>query len=140
MTTLPGIYRYILARQCVRDPYAYVLFPQGKLGVAVVSFSGPVSQALATHLPGGEPGDTLGYIPMDPAGIDIFAQEEEVSGSANIDHGLKEQLALQSEGLLAPAFGESVADFVLRRVKELNAATRDHPKDEVPWTYWMQAC
>jgi hypothetical protein len=76
--------------------------------------------------------DSGGFIPMDPPGVDMFELEpDDEAEPDSIVRFQREQLALQSEGLLTPAFGESIPDFVRRRAKELNQATSERPFDEV---------
>jgi hypothetical protein len=77
--------------------------------------------------------ESSGFIPMDPPGVDVCEceAEDDAAEPDSIVKFQREQLALQSEGLLTPAFGESVAEFVRRRAKELNQATSDRPFDEV---------
>ncbi len=103
----------------------------------VISFGGPVTvmpeagglRPSFTDINAVGVSDSTGYIPMDPPGVDIF--EDETDAILNIEQAQREQLALQSEGLLTPAFGETVTDFIKRRSRELNEATRAAPTDEV---------
>lgn len=104
---------------------------QANLGTKVVSFGAPAGTVSA---PGArDPDAGIGYLPLDPPGVFVVEAEEEEDGGEGQERARREQLAIQAEGALTPAFGESLPQFVQRRTRELNEATRERPKDEAAW-------
>ena len=121
---------------------------QSSLGTKVISFVNPSASTSQQSTSAASlarsslslldaPLTSIGYIPMDPKDMDIFAtldddDDDNATGAADtLEQARREQLAIQSEGLLTPAFGESLQAFIKRRSKELNEATRERPFDEV---------